>query len=55
MTGIAKSIGAALLLFGCALVWADDTKSAALDVEMEDVKKALVELKRDLVIPYKVQ
>ena len=44
--------GLLLLLFAqVSLVsWANDAPSGELDNEMEDVKKALVELKRDLVI-----
>jgi len=51
MTRIANGIWLLLMLLVCsANVWADETKSTELDVEMENVKKALVELKRDLVI-----
>ena len=44
--------GACLLLLSQLAVfsWADDAPGGELDREMEDVKKALVELKRDLVI-----
>lgn len=50
MTRIVR--GFCLLLLSQVAVhgWADDTPSAELDKEMEDVKTALVELKRDLVI-----
>jgi hypothetical protein len=51
MTRIANGIWLLLTLVVCsASVWADESKSTELDLEMENVKKALVELKRDLVI-----
>ena len=50
MTRIAKWLAPLVWLVCAASAVANETKSAELDEEMEDVKKALVELKRDLVI-----
>ena len=50
MTRIVRGFCLLLLSQVAVLGWADDTPSAELDKEMEDVKTALVELKRDLVI-----
>ena len=50
MTRIAKWLAPLVWLVCAASAYANETKSAELDEEMEDVKKALVELKRDLVI-----
>ena len=51
MTRIANGIWLLLMLAVYSdIAWAGETKSVELDVEMEQVKKALVELKRDLVI-----
>ena len=50
MTRIVRGFCLLLLSQVAVLGWADDTPGAELDKEMEDVKTALVELKRDLVI-----
>ena len=50
MTRIAKGVCLFVMALCAATAWGNETKSAQLDEEMEDVKKALVELKRDLVI-----
>jgi len=60
MTRIARGICLLMLTAATSLSWANDTDigelpagqlpAAHIDGEMEDVKKALVELKRDLVI-----
>jgi len=50
MTRIAKWFAPLLMLLCVTFAWAEETKTSQLDEEMEDVKKALIELKRDLVI-----
>lgn len=50
MTRIAKVFSLIVLIVCSAHSWANEIKSTQLDEEMEDVKKALLELKRDLVI-----
>jgi hypothetical protein len=50
MTRIAKVLGLIVLTLCSTTSWANEIKSTQLDEEMEDVKKALLELKRDLVI-----